>query len=378
MLIKAAMLADYPESGSKIDGGLQAVTKYLVDTLSMAPDIELHVINFRKDIKFEVVTRAPNFFHHALPLARLGTLTGFIRDQISLNACLDKIQPDLVHSQGGGHHGILATRCRFPSVVTIHGIHSREAAFLPDFRSRLRGRLEGWMSEHYCIRRGSHTILISPYVADYYGPKMRGRKYLIPNPVAPRFFGVSRQPNSRKILFAGRVYPLKGVKELIHAVSRLPDLGNVRVVIAGAVKDEAYFEELKADIATLGLAGKIEFPGILSNDELISELSECAFLILPSYQETAPMVIQEAMAAGVPVIASNICGIPYQVIEGETGFLVQPGNISLLAERMTALLSDNSRAIEFGNAARQIALKEYRSEEIARRTLEVYQKVLNE
>ena len=90
------------------------------------------------------------------------------------------------------------------------------------------------------------------------------------------------------------------------------------------------------------------------------------------------MVIQEAMAAGVPVIASNICGIPYQVIEGETGFLVQPGNISLLAERMTALLSDNSRAIEFGNAARQIALKEYRSEEIARRTLEVYQKVLNE
>jgi glycosyltransferase involved in cell wall biosynthesis len=207
---------------------------------------------------------------------------------------------------------------------------------------------------------------------------MRGRKYLIPNPVAPRFFGVSRQPNSRKILFAGRVYPLKGVKELIHAVSRLPDLGNVRVVIAGAVKDEAYFEELKADIATLGLAGKIEFPGILSNDELISELSECAFLVLPSYQETAPMVIQEAMAAGVPVIASNICGIPYQVIEGETGFLVQPGDISLLAERMTALLSDNSRAIEFGNAARQIALKEYRSEEIARRTLEVYQKVLSE
>lgn len=376
MTIKVAMLADYPESGSLIDGGLQAVTSYLVDAMVQLREVELHVISFRPGIDRVKFTKESNFFRYSLPLARFGTLTGFFKDQSTLNSCLKTIRPDIVHSQGGGHHGIIAKRTGLPTVVTIHGIHSQEAAFLPGFKKRLRARLEGWMGEQYYIRRASHTILVSRYVADHYGPVMSGKQHLIPNPVDPRFFNVARRETVTTILFAGRLYELKGVRELLLAASKLQNSDNLRIVLAGSTKDRNYVEKLKADISQLNFSRIVKFRGILPTEKLLDELSRCSCLVLPSFQETAPMVIQEAMAAGVPVIASNICGIPYQVIEGETGFLVPPGDIETLADRLDRLLSNRPMREKFGAAAKKRAEDEYRAATIARKTVDVYREIL--
>jgi glycosyltransferase involved in cell wall biosynthesis len=121
----------------------------------------------------------------------------------------------------------------------------------------------------------------------------------------------------------------------------------------------------------------VHIRGVLSTVEVLEELSRCTCLVLPSYQETAPMVIQEAMASGVPVIASNICGIPYQVVDGQTGFLVPPGDVDTLADRLTRIMSDTAMRRNFGLMARKKARSEYRAEQVARKTLEVYRKVLS-
>lgn len=372
------MLADYPDVAGQIDGGLQAVTVYLVRELSKLPDIDLHVIEFKQGVVQPLVRRIDGFHLHTLPLARLGTLTGFCRDQQTLNACLARISPTVVHSQGGGHHGIIAARSGLPTVVTIHGIHSREAAFLPGIHRRLRARLEGWIGKQVYIKRARHTILISPYVADHYRGDLVGRTHLIPNPVDEQFFQVERENISNTILFAGRLYALKGVKDLVRAVSKLKKKDNLRVVLAGASKDERYLVELKGMITSLGLEDIVEIPGILEMQDMLQELSHCLCLVLPSYQETAPMVIEEAMAAGVPVIATNICGIPYQVQDGETGFLFPPGDVDLLARNLDRLLSSRDLCEQLGILARQRASEEFRASIIARRTLDVYLEIAKE
>ena len=88
------------------------------------------------------------------------------------------------------------------------------------------------------------------------------------------------------------------------------------------------------------------------------------------------MVIQEAMAAGVPVIASNICGIPYQMEHNETGFLFSPGNIDELTYCLKTLLASASKREEFGLAAKQRAAQEYRAASVAQKTLDVYRHVM--
>jgi glycosyltransferase involved in cell wall biosynthesis len=378
MPLRVAMIADHPTSPGQIDGGVQAVTTYLAQSLANHPDVELHVISLKHGIERAERIEFPGYICHVLPTARFGTATLFAGDQIALNKLLSTLRPDVVHSQGGGHHGVLAMRSRYPRVVTIHGIMTREAAFLPGWRRRWRTRMHGWLGDYYCIRHGRDTILISPYVADHYRAVIDGRQHLIPNPVDDRFFAVTRRETPGRVLFAGRLYQLKGVKDLFRAAALTLKAGHsdMHLVLAGALSDRRYIDELRALSGELGLSARIDFRGVITTDALLDELARAACLVLPSYQETAPMVIQEAMAAGVPVIASKICGIPYQIEHGETGLLVPPGDIPAIADALSALLSSPARRTQFSDAARKRAEAEYRAARVADRTLAVYREAI--
>lgn len=376
MVIRVAMIADHPGVGAPNDGGVQAVTSYLVDAMCRSPEIELHILRLKSGIDRVSEVAGPGYTLHSIPIARLGTATAFRKDQSVIDRRLDEIQPDIIHSQGGGHHGVVAKRTRYPTVVTIHGILAQEVRYQQGLARKIRTRIQGMMGDHYCIRRATHTILISPYVAEYYGDSLTGKRYLIPNPVDARFFAADRNEVPGKILFAGRLNARKAVKELVQAVSLLDQTAGLQLVLAGSMGDHKYVNEVKAQVASCGLSDVVQFRGSLNLDAFLKELSQSACLVLPSYQETAPMVIQEAMACGVPVIASDICGIPYQVADGETGFLIPPGNVESLADRLCRLLSDTLARERFGAAARQKAELEYRAEAVARRTIEVYKDML--
>lgn len=370
------MIADHPRPGEQIDGGVQAVTSYLTEALIRIPEIELHIISFRLGIDKPATYDESRYVHHLIPFSKFELLTGFRRDQRALDLRLKSISPDIVHAQGSGHQGIVASRSKYPSVITIHGILTEEARFHTGLRRRMRTRAQGWIAQYYCIRRATQTILISPYVSKFYGRSLSGTQHLIPNPIGVEFFNVVRNEDPSKILFVGRLYFLKGVSDLLEAVSMLDNATDLTVVLAGSTADVQYVDKLKAAAVRLGVANNIEFRGILNTEELLRELSECAILVLPSYQETAPMVIQEAMASGVPVVASDICGIPYQVDEGETGFLFPPGDVTALSHRIRTLLGCADTRRRFSTAAKAKAELSFRSEKVAARTVGVYEEIL--
>ena len=376
-MLRVAMITDHADDADKVDGGVQAVSSYLISELIKRPDLDLHILSFNYDVSESSTSKRNGYTKYVLPGARLGTVSAFWQDQRMLNVELDKIRPAIVHGQGAGHDGILARRSHYPSVITIHGIMAEDLKHLATIRQRARHYLLNRLSEHYCIRKAEHTILISQYVADYFGDRIAGQVHFIPNPIAPSFFDLPRAEEPERVLFAGRVTPLKGILDLIRATATIARQQPVQLVLAGSLEDHQYEEQLRSEVRRLDIEDRVHFCGLLDAQSLRREFSQASMLVLPSYQETAPMVINEAMAAGLPVIASRVGGIPYQVRDGETGFLIDAGDVEALVERIGTLLSQPTLRESFGREAKALAEKGYRADNVANETIAVYQKVLS-
>lgn len=370
------MLTEHSDDEHSVDGGVQAVTKYLVDELVKSEQLDVHVLSFKYGADRLDSREMHGYTRHVIPAARLGAFTIYSRDQHAANTLLERLRPDIVHSQGAGHYGIVATRSPYPALITIHGIMSKEAVHAASLRLKFRRWLISQLSNRYCIRSDKSTIIISPYVADYYGDRLTGPRFHIPNPVAPVFFAVERSEKPGTILFAGRLLPLKGVSDLLAATATIAKSQHVRLVLAGSLENRRHVANLRSQAAELNIQEIVHFRGILDEAELLSEFAQASVLVLPSYQETAPMVIQEAMAAGVPVIATRVGGIPYQISDGETGLIFDPGDVQRLTEHLMSVLQDEVMRKTFANAARRYAEDHYRAEGIARRTIEAYQQIL--
>lgn len=142
----------------------------------------------------------------------------------------------------------------------------------------------------------------------------------------------------RHLLFVGRLVPSKGIWEALKAVAVLHRAGyDVELTVVG---DGPLRTELEAWVARQGLASRIHFTGFLraQSPELLDVYRRADVLLLPSYAEGMPLVVLEAMAQGVAVIASRVGGVPDLVRHGETGLLVDPGHLGRLVDAVRSLV----------------------------------------
>ena len=176
--------------------------------------------------------------------------------------------------------------------------------------------------------------------------------------------GIKRDAQfSQVILYAGVLIPRKGIHHLISAFIRVAqNFPHSRLVIAGSVDNRPYAARLKSQVEQAGLTERIEFLGKMPQVSLASRMREACLLVLPSYSEGLPRVIYEAMAAGLPVVASSVSGVPEIVQESVTGFLVQPGDENALAERMRWVLQHPMDAREMGRRAHDCAERVFSTE----------------
>jgi glycosyltransferase involved in cell wall biosynthesis len=159
---------------------------------------------------------------------------------------------------------------------------------------------------------------------------------------------------------------------LLKAVRKIKKIiPDIDLHIVGAVRKEKYFRELKKYVHDNDLEQNVAFLGPLSGAEVKKEYSECSIFVLPSEEESLGLVLVEAMAAGKPVIASNIGGIPYVVINNETGYLLEYGNADELAERIISLTKDDKYRTEMGRKGIKRA-NDFRNEEITKKVHNFY------
>ncbi|MDY7076290.1 MAG: glycosyltransferase family 4 protein [Chloroflexota bacterium] len=378
-MVRIAMMGDYPRDPEHVGGGVEAVTLYLLGELQRFDDLELHMITMRPDVKEKVVCYDRTTVHYIATNYRRNALTLDSHHRRLLRQKLTALQPDLVHAHIAGTYHLATLGMGFPTVLTLHGVRRNETALWRGWRSQLYRRWVITYQEWASVRAAEHVIAISPYIRREFGRTVRGQIYDIENPICDRFFAIERREQPNRVLYAGHISVRKGILELLQAVNmvrqRIPDL---QVRLAGRMSsDQTYIEQVRSYVRDHSLEDCIRFLGPLDEKNLLDEYARCTLLVLPSRQETAPMVIEEAMAARVPVVATRVGGVQDLVSDGRTGFVVELGDTKGLADAMVRTLADADLRARMGEAGRIEADRRFRADAVACQTRKVYDQILN-
>jgi glycosyltransferase involved in cell wall biosynthesis len=256
-------------------------------------------------------------------------------------------------------------------VVTDHGLVQGGGAL-----ARLGGDPTRLVDRFLTVSRYSAGVLGAP----------PDRTAVIFGGADPDRFHPDRDEQRDGVLFVGRITPHKGVDRLIAA---LPP--GARLTIAGSGgHDPAWPERGYADVLrrrAASASGPVTFAGTVTEEELPCLMRRHAVLVLPSVERTCfdrdvpisellGLTVIEAMASGTPVVCSDTGGVGEVVADGATGFLVPPGDVDALRDRLATLLQDRSLRERLGRRAREVARERFTWDACARRCLASYEELL--
>jgi len=175
--------------------------------------------------------------------------------------------------------------------------------------------------------------------------------------------GLGVGPADLLLVSVGRLVGWKGIRIVIEAMAELPS--TVRLVIVGTGPDE---ESLRSRAADLGIEDRVHFAGHKAHADLPALLAQCDLFVQPSIGEEAfGISVVEAMACGLPVLASNNGGLPEIVREQETGSLLTPGSVQSWRDAITRLANDRPTLRRWGDAGRLRVVEHFSWESNARK-----------
>jgi glycosyltransferase involved in cell wall biosynthesis len=173
------------------------------------------------------------------------------------------------------------------------------------------------------------------------------RVVIVPNATAAPTLPRKPGDGTARILFLGRVGARKGVPQLTHALSRMLDVPHWHATIAG----DGEVDEARATASGLGLTDRIDFPGWCDERQVAELISRADILVLPSFAENLPMSVIEGMAAGLAVVTTRVGAVTDIVTDGETGLLVDAGDLDGLANALRRVVTDEALRNRLGAAA---------------------------
>ena len=288
------------------------------------------------------------------------------RSPAAYQRLLGGCKPSLIHAHfgiDGVYALVLAKRLNIPLITTFHGFDATLST--PALLSS-----PAWMNyplfRHQLARQGDLFLCVSSYVRDRVVamgfPPERTRVHYIGvdcQAIQPR------TPNEETdtILHVARLVEMKGTQYLIRAFATLAQrYPHTSLVIIG---DGPLRRSLGALARSLGLGRRVEFLGALPHAQALAWMRKAAMLVLPSVKtgtgriEGLGMVLLEAAATGIPVVASNVGGIQEGVVDGQTGFLVPGRDAEALCRRMGELLDRPDTRRRMGADARAFVLRQF-------------------
>jgi glycosyltransferase involved in cell wall biosynthesis len=319
---------------------------------------------------------ADNIFFHSLHVPKIGWLRTLYQGCIrATRKKLRELRPDIVHGQGTERDSALgAVFSGFPNVLTIHG-NMRLVAWLnpaPPFSYHwLAARLEA-----FCLPRTAGVVCITNYTREAVAGLAK-KTWLLPNAVDGGFFDVRPQINFAEppvILCVGVISSRKNQNAFIRALDPLAAAKKIRLVFLGlGLRDDPYGREFFELLRTRPWC---EHHGFVDRGQLKHWLRGAALLALPSLEDNCPMTVLEAAAAGVPVVAANVGGVPDLIADGKTGLLCDPHNDASMGGAVKKILAQPELARALAAQANHCAQERFRPSVVARRHLEIYQEVL--
>ncbi|HKV45504.1 MAG TPA: glycosyltransferase family 4 protein [bacterium] len=316
--------------------GTAVATRFLAEELAARGHRVTVVVNTRRDAaasetagSLEVIRLRPIELPVTRMAQRAALLVGIAR----------RTRPDIIQGQSlsCGFLALLAARSlRLPAVVYVQGLDLYQSG--------------AWARRTYirwALRSCDGVVAVTPDLQARAFALSRRRGEVIPHGLRRQETdGLDRQTartllglpaDARIVVFVGRLIRLKGVAHLIGAMPRvLARCPGTRLVLVGDGEERSRLEEAAGALPP----GCVAFAGAREHEEVIRYMQAADVFVLPSLIESFGIVLVEAMSCGLPIVASNIMGIPAVVEDGVNGFLVPPGDEAALADRVIRLLTD--------------------------------------
>ncbi|TMI56887.1 glycosyltransferase family 4 protein [Candidatus Bathyarchaeota archaeon] len=290
---------------------------------------------------------------------------------------LVKSPADVVHAHAYGYFPSFAASVGTALDHSVLVITPHSDAGRPSLSKSIFDRIVAPLT----VRRAMRVIAVSQHEAAHLAALgvPVDRISVIPNGVdLGELDGLKGQRKGDRLrgIFVGRLDPdQKGLTTLFQALALLPSDLPLGVRLIG--EDWGATEILRSLAERLGIRDKVAFVGRVDRGVLVNEYRDADFLVLPSLFEPFGIVLLEAMATGLPVVASRVGGIPEIVEQGRTGILVEPGNARALADALTEICHDENLRIAMGAEAR-VRAAAFDWKTITPRILSVYHQAMEE
>ncbi len=283
-------------------------------------------------------------------------------------------KPDLVHihsSFGGSFYRKLpfVYMANFFNVPVINHIHGSEIASLYINASTKKKQLV-----EKCFDKCRYLVVLSEeWKNNLDVVKTKTRKIVIENYSTIHKECLQRKNHQDKIiLFLGFITKLKGCFDIPDVAKKVIEQNpNVRFILAGSGE----VENLRYIIEEKGISKFFSFPGWVKMEEKEQLLKNSDIFLLPSYTEAMPMSILEAMGYGLPIVATNVGGIPQLVEEGQNGYMAEPGNIDGFVKAILKLISSDELIYDMGRVGIEKAEKNYSLEKHIEKICALYETV---
>jgi starch synthase len=299
---------------------------------------------------------------------------------VGLAMARDRVTADVVHTHTWyvGLGGMLVQAIHHvPLVVTLHSLEPLRPWKADQLGS---GYAVSTWAERLAVERADRVIAVSAQMRADILAHFRvdpGRVVVLHNGVDAGAFARTRRRDALGrhrvkepyVLFVGRISEQKGIFHLLEAARDLPE--GVELVLCASSPDTCELQT-RLEAAVAGRAGIRWINAMLPVGEVVQLYSHAAAFVCPSVYEPFGLINLEAMACGTPVVATRVGGIPEVVVDGETGWLVEPGEPRALGGALRRVLADPERARAMGQAGRRRVETHFSWERIAERTLELY------
>ena len=343
-------IGPFPLSSNHIQGGVEASVFGLAKVLSAT--YEVHVFDTPRIGGSHVTENIESVIVHRF--CNLGERQFTAGRQVAVMAKeIQELHPEICHIHGTSLFAWLMyrelIRRMLPVVVTIHGLVRIEK--LNALKKSISAKrivqylYQGWVEKRFLSHLPA-AIVDTKYVRDkvnQYPIRRKPVMHVIPQGIDEAFFSLNCSKDSPTILSVGAIGERKGHLFTLKAFELARDRGmDSSLVIAGTIADKQYLERLQNTIAQSKYKAQVSLYTDLS-DKALKQLYEKAHLFaLHSEEESQGIVFAEAMATGLPIVATLVGGIPWVVRNGKNGLLSEYRDVEAFAENLRKMMSDTS------------------------------------
>ncbi|SFN32935.1 glycosyltransferase family 4 protein [Salegentibacter flavus] len=373
----AFLTPEYPHPHSSPSGGLGTSIKNLAEQL-IKKDIRITVFVYgqEKDLVFE---EEGIRFHFIKQLNY--DFFGWYRYRKYLEYYINKVilaeQIDAMEAPDWtGITAFMKLKC--PLVIRMNGSDS----YFCRLEDRSQKKKNFWF-EKLALKAADHLLSVSEFTADKTREIFNLKKEIkvIPNSVdVDAFKSTGEAPTPDTILYFGSIIRKKGVLELAHIFNLIHQQNpNARLIMAGRdvidIQSKRSTRSLFEEVLTEEARKQLLWPGSLPYEEIRSRISRAAVIVLPSFAEALPMTWLEAMAMEKALVTSDIGWAKEVMVDGQTGYTVDPKNHSAYADKVLDLLGNKELAKKMGKAARKRVVESFSAGVVVEENIKFYDSV---